>query len=57
MPPRPAPKPKELFELPLFDFSGRRVPPLKQQRAAHEPSPLVDAIVKYLDSPARARSS
>lgn len=49
MPPRPAPKPKELRELPLFDFTGRRLPPLAP-RAADEPSPLLDAIARYLEA-------
>lgn len=50
MPPRPAPKPKAPLEAPLFDFSGRRVPPLKHRPAADEPSPLIDAVVRFLDA-------
>ncbi len=48
MPPRPAP----VLDLPTYDFTGRRtrlVPPPPALPMDAEPSPLLDAIRKYLD--------
>jgi hypothetical protein len=48
MPPRPAPK----FDVPTYDFTGRRVrfvPPPPAEPVIAEPSPLLEAIRSYLD--------